>query len=1015
MKFGKHIQKRQLEVPEYAASFVNYKALKKLIKKLSATPVLHAQLDPARSHTPIDTQAALQANKAAFFFQLERELEKVNALYLQKEAELKIRLKTLLDKKRVLKARQGISRRSAKFTTLEEGFQQFANDLNKLQQFVEINGTAFSKILKKWDKTSKSKTKELYLSRAVEVQPFFNATVISELSDQATTSLQELGAWAEGDHVSFEGKPDHIVSSQHLLGTDEGDVDSLLLDTAITGNLDSLRDLLARMLSTATADSGTDMTLMERVTRTFLAAIHEAPQASLEVLLHTGLVDIQSEDDINERNCLHQATIYGNNFVLGVGVSGGVAVNRTDVYGRVPLHYASMHGRLDMLDTLLQADPSTIDLIDHDNFTPLIHSIIHGHLSCVQRLLAASARIDPASEAEHIPLNLACEHGAVEIVELLLQHGARILADAEGLYPQHLVARSGQTPQLLRLLQRYNADLDQCDKLYGWTPLFHAASEGNVPCLQELLNVGANANIADEKDLPAVYYAAWEGHLACMTLLVPFQNRVTRSPLTMQAHLTPMASNGPIPMSLDADAIPILELPPPIIPLRRYGHNFLDTKTVVQLTFEDRSEQPLVFFHDSKYPAARLTISSKAADLIPKNIILPFQEDTRLVSFQVDRLDSFTLDFDVFPTYGAKVIAKTVALPSTFKAWMQTAGRCCLPLFDPRLRAIGQISFTTQVIKPFQGTPLEIADFETYWKATSQLDQAPNMFVTGSSLSGDFVQVNVQHTNDCVPVIWPRWTVNCGGVEIPVSRLSFEQFSIITASSHTRSQMASLKSMDQDDIADIYRILATAGVSLEQALAELPSSMHVNIQILYPNEREEQTFFLGQPADINTFVDAVLSIVFDHARKQRSERTKAPEAVRSVVFSSYNPTLCTTLNWKQPNFPVFLCNDLGREEAMSAPNVIQISGRNSLSIKEAVRVAQNNNFMGLICSSRLLDLVPALVDAIKSQGLALVVDKSGEKTVEPHPLADPFPRLPKGIDGLLKGNGVLRFNETLDV
>jgi CDK inhibitor PHO81 len=27
-KFGKHIQKRQLEIPEYAASFVDYKALK---------------------------------------------------------------------------------------------------------------------------------------------------------------------------------------------------------------------------------------------------------------------------------------------------------------------------------------------------------------------------------------------------------------------------------------------------------------------------------------------------------------------------------------------------------------------------------------------------------------------------------------------------------------------------------------------------------------------------------------------------------------------------------------------------------------------------------------------------------------------------------------------------------------------------------------------------------------------------------------------------------------------------
>jgi CDK inhibitor PHO81 len=254
----------------------------------------------------------------------------------------------------VLQSRnQNTSRRSAKFTTLEEGFQQFGNDLNKLQQFVEINGTAFSKILKKWDKTSKSKTKELYLSRAVEVQPFFNATVISELSDQATTSLQELGAWSEGDHVSFERNPDHIVSSQHLLGTDEGDADTLLLEAVVSGNLESLKDLLLRLKTAADPNGSRDVALLERITRTFLAAINEGPEQSLQLLLDTELVDVQSEDDINERNCLHQATIYGNSFVLGVGLSKGVAVNRTDVYGRVPLHYACMHGRLDMMEALL--------------------------------------------------------------------------------------------------------------------------------------------------------------------------------------------------------------------------------------------------------------------------------------------------------------------------------------------------------------------------------------------------------------------------------------------------------------------------------------------------------------------------------------------------------------------------------------------------------------------------------------------------------------------------------------
>lgn len=545
---------------------------------------------------------------------------------------------------------------------------------------------------------------------------------------------------------------------------------------------------------------------------------------------------------------------------------------------------------------------------------------------------------------------MACEHGSVPVVELLLKHGAKIQPDAEGLYPQHLVARSGQTSDLLLLLKQYGADLDQVDKLYGWTPLVHAASEGNVDCLQALLKADVDPNIRDEKDLPAMYYAAWEGHLECMKLLTPFNTRKRASPLPGQS-LGPMDSSlAPVPMSLDPDAIPILELPPPIIPLRRYGHNFLDTKTVVQISFEGPDEQPLVFFQDGKYPAARLTISSKIADLIPKNIMLPVQEDTRIVSFQVDSIDSFSLDLDVFPTYGAKVIAKTVALPSTFKA-LEGSSKCCLPLFDPRLRAIGQISFNTQIIKPFRGQPLEITDFETYWKATSQFNQPTSAVVTGSSLSGNYVRLFVQYTSDGVPVLWPTWTLSCGGLDIAVCRLSLAQFVAATAQSPSRENLAHLPSRMAEDIADIYKVLATAGVPLEDALSLLPPGIHVNLQILYPTPEEEKSLALGPALDINMFVDSVLSIVFDHARLQRAH---SPQAVRSVVFSSYNPQLCTALNWKQPNFPVFLCNDLGREDVFGTPRADRGSGRRSASIKEVVRIAQSNNLMGLICFSRLL-------------------------------------------------------------
>jgi CDK inhibitor PHO81 len=60
-------------------------------------------------------------------------------------------------------------------------------------------------------------------------------------------------------------------------------------------------------------------------------------------------------------------------------------------------------------------------------------------------------------------------------------------------------------------------------------------------------------------------------------------------------------------------------------------------------------------------------------------------------------------------------------------------------------------------------------------------------------------------------------------------------------------------------------------------------------------------------------------------------------------------------------------------------------------------------------------MVPALIEAIKAQGLVLVTDKSAELEVDRGILADPFPRLPEGIDGVLKANGVLRFNESIDM
>lgn len=102
----------------------------------------------------------------------------------------------------------------------------------------------------------------------------------------------------------------------------------------------------------------------------------------------------------------------------------------------------------------------------------------------------------------------------------------------------------------------------------------------------------------------------------------------------------------------------------------------------------------------------------------------------------------------------------------------------------------------------------------------------------------------------------------------------------------------------------------------------------------------------------------------------------------------------------------------------------QILPNEALSIKEAVRVATTNNFMGLICCENLLRKVPALVEAIKVAGLVLVSDASlivkathQAKPGSPGSTAEDvsvFEAL-NGVNGVLKTDGVLAFRDAVEV
>ena len=136
--------------------------------------------------------------------------------YIQKENELKIRFACLYELTYLQLRLKALCKKTVVSVSLKEAFLQFQIDLEKLQKFVQVNATGFRKILKKWDKRSKASTKEIYLSRQVEIQPVFNTDILTNLQDRAAAFLQDLemklkNADGENNVELYLECPPHVI------------------------------------------------------------------------------------------------------------------------------------------------------------------------------------------------------------------------------------------------------------------------------------------------------------------------------------------------------------------------------------------------------------------------------------------------------------------------------------------------------------------------------------------------------------------------------------------------------------------------------------------------------------------------------------------------------------------------------------------------------------------------------------------------------------------------------------
>lgn len=193
---------------------------------------------------------------------------------------------------------------------------------------------------------------------------------------------------------------------------------------------------------------------------------------------------------------------------------------------------------------------------------------------------------------------------------------------------------------------------------------------------------------------------------------------------------------------------------------------------------------------------------------------------------------------------------------------------------------------------------------------SSQSVAAKKHSLTISSITGDYVYVVVQLTQDMQPVAYPHWKLPENKFDLYVSDLTLVQFDKVAIELRKN---VDLRKQRPTTPAQWYSLLRGSMVSLADLLSVsnpafgwesygsmersqiIPHNVGLCLEVACLPRLRGVTTDRSSP-NINASVDSVLRTIY-----QRRPDGSGAGGRRRIVFTSFSPDVCAALNWKQPN------------------------------------------------------------------------------------------------------------------
>jgi ankyrin repeat protein/glyoxylase-like metal-dependent hydrolase (beta-lactamase superfamily II) len=227
--------------------------------------------------------------------------------------------------------------------------------------------------------------------------------------------------------------------------------------------------------------------------------------------------EVNARDDY-QSTPLHFAAYRGLTESMKILLENGAQVDAQNHSESTPLHYAALADRTEAV-TLLIAAEATLEIPDDYGRTALILCAREeGGWETAKALIAAGADVNSTDKNGDDSLELAAWRGKEEMVNLLIENGAKLPKD--GLEAQirfRYAAEGGLTRLFTALLQTgANPNIELAD---GGTLTHLAAAGGSIEILQGLAPLGLDLEASDDFGWTPLHYAARDGHVGCVQWL----------------------------------------------------------------------------------------------------------------------------------------------------------------------------------------------------------------------------------------------------------------------------------------------------------------------------------------------------------------------------------------------------------------------------------------------------------------------------------------------------------------